>query len=336
MRPAVRFIVGVTVGAAVLAGYLYTVGTETVLSRAAAVAPWALALVVALVVLEGLADSIGVWASIAPLNGGLSGRQSVQFAFAGDFFDILSPAGPVSSEPIIARFISVSTETGYSDALGVRSVAKYVKSFAQLSLSAALGVVVVLGTPDAAGLLSTLGLAVVGLAVVGALVFALRGYLSEAFVVVLTPVVVRLSGYYRDRPYDRSVVADAVARYWERVAAFRDTRGLLSLIALGGVLEQCLTAAALWTALAGVGVTVDFLPILVVVPLPQVASVVPIPGSLGAYDLLLGGALVLVTAAAADAATAAALVVRTVALPFGTLAGGICVAYLRGWRPTGG
>jgi len=64
-----------------------------------------------------------------------------------------------------------------------------------------------------------------------------------------------------------------------------------------------------------------------------VASVVPIPGSLGAYDLLVGGALVLVTSAPAAAAAAAVLVVRTVALPFGATTGGVCASLLPGWRP---
>jgi uncharacterized membrane protein YbhN (UPF0104 family) len=333
VRRSVRFVAGVVVGAVVLGGYLYTVDPETVLARAAAIAPWALGAVVTLVVLEGVADGIGVWASLSPLNGGLSGPKSVQFALAGDFFDILSPAGPVSSEPIMARFISVATETGYSEALGVRSVAKYVKSGAQLSLSALLGSVVLVGTPGASGLLSLLGVSIAGLAVAGGLILLSRQYISTGLVTVLTPVLSRLSGIYRDQPYDRSVVAGTVARYWERITDFREQRGLLALIVVGGLLEQCLTAAALWVALAGVGSGVGFLPVLVVVPLPQIASVVPIPGSLGAYDLLLGGALVLVTAAGTGAATAAVLVVRTVALPFGAVAGGVCVAYLRGWRP---
>lgn len=333
VRRALRFAVGVGVGATVFAGYLYTVGTDTVLARVTAITPWALALVVALIVLEGVADGFGVWASIAPLNGGLSTGQSVQFALAGDFFDILSPAGPVSSEPIMARFISVTTETGYSEALGVRSVAKYVKSGSQLSLSAVLGVAVLAGTPDASGLLSVLAVSVFGLAAAGGVILASRRQISTGVVAVATPILSRLSGLFRDQPCGRAVVAASVRRYWERIVEFRSSAGLLSLIVVGGLLEQVLTAAALWVALAGVGEPVTLLPILVVVPLPQVASVVPIPGSLGAYDLLLGGALVLVTGATAGPATAGVVVVRTVALPFGALAGGVCVASLRGWRP---
>ena len=108
---------------------------------------------------------------------------------------------------------------------------------------------------------------------------------------------------------------------------------MLLLIAVGGLLEQFLTATALWVALTGLGVDSVFLPILVVIPLPQVASAVPIPGSLGAYDLLLGGALVVVTGVPTAVATAAVLLFRTLSLPFSALAGGICVGYLRGWRP---
>lgn len=327
-------MLGVTLGAGLLAWYLVTVGVESVLSRATAIAPWAFVLVVGLVVLEGLADSIGVWASIEPLGDGLTPVQSVQFALAGDFFDILSPAGPVSSEPIMARFISVATDTGYADALGVRSVAKYVKAGAQLLVSGVLGLAILFGTPDMTALLTTVAIAIVGLLVFGGVVLLSRDYVSRVLVAVVAPIVTRVSALFRADPHDRSVVVNAVQRFWERILGFRGSPALLGLIALGGIIEQVLTAAALWVALAGTGTPVVFLPILVIVPLPQVASVVPIPGSLGAYDLLIGGALVLVTGAPAAATATAVLVVRTVALPFGATTGGLCVSFLPGWRPS--
>jgi uncharacterized membrane protein YbhN (UPF0104 family) len=331
-----RFLVGVAVGALVLGGYLSTVGVGTVVDRLAVVGPPVVAVVFVLVALEGVADAIGVWASIEPLGEGLSGPDSVRFALAGDFFDVLSPAGPVSSEPIMARFYSVATGAGYSDALGVRSTAKYVKSGTQVACSGLLGLFVLAGSPEVTRILLTLGASAVGLVALGGVLLRSRRVLSTGLVAGLTPIVTRVSGLYRDEPYGRATVVDAVDRYWGRIVAFRETPGLVALIAGGGLLEQALTAAALWVALSGVGVGSAFLPILVVVPLPQVASVVPIPGSLGAYDLLLGGAVVAVTGAPVAGATAAVLLVRTLALPFGTVAGGICVASLRGWRPTAG
>lgn len=333
MRRVIRFIVGVGMGGFILGGYLYTVGAETVLNRVIAVSPWVVGVVLLLVILEGLADAIGVWASIEPLGDGLTGPESVQFALAGDFFDILSPAGPVSSEPIMARFFSVATGAGYSDALGVRSTAKYVKSGSQAIFSGLAGLFILAGSPEVTPVLLILGVSITGLVVLGGVILRSRTHLSTGLVAGLTPVVTRVSGLYRDQPYDRAIVADAVDRYWQRIVDFRETPGLLVLIVVGGLVEQLLTATALWIALSGLGVNSVFLPILVIIPLPQVASVVPIPGSLGAYDLLLGGALVLVTGAPSVSATAAVLLVRTLSLPFGAIAGGICVAYLRGWRP---
>lgn len=81
---------------------------------------WAAGAVLLILVAKSLSDGVGVWTSMKPLNGGLSPRTSVQYALAGDFFDTLSPAGPVSSEPIMAHFFRVATETTYSEALGVR------------------------------------------------------------------------------------------------------------------------------------------------------------------------------------------------------------------------
>ncbi|WP_276259973.1 lysylphosphatidylglycerol synthase domain-containing protein [Haloglomus litoreum] len=333
MRGYVRFAVGAGLGAAALAAYLWFVGVGTVLDRLGAVTLSVAAVVAVLVVLEGAADGIGVWASVRPLGDGLTGPQGVQFALAGDFFDTLSPAGPVTSEPIMARFIGVTTDTTYSGALAVRSVAKYVKSGSQVLVSLALGAVLLLGGNSQRVVLLTLAGALGVILVVGVVLVVLRRQLSRGLVAVLAPVVARVSGLWRAEPLDRAAVEAAVARYRERIGLFRDRPDLLALIALGGLLEQVLTATALWVALSGAGAPVAWLPIVVVIPLPQAASVVPVPASLGAYDLLLAGALTLVTGAAAAAAAAAVLLLRTAAIPFALGAGGLCVAFLRGWRP---
>jgi uncharacterized membrane protein YbhN (UPF0104 family) len=124
-----------------------------------------------------------------------------------------------------------------------------------------------------------------------------------------------------------------VDRFRARAAAFLDAPGLIVLIAVGGLLEQCLTAGALWIALSGTGTGVALVAVVALIPLPQAASVVPIPGSLGAYDLLLAGALVATTGAPAASAAAAVLVVRTFGIGVSLAGGGLAVAFLRGWRP---
>ena len=298
-----------------------------------AVAPWAVGVVLVLVVAEAVADSLGMWASVRPLGAGLSVPRSVQFAFAGDFFDTLSPAGPVSSEPIMARFVGVATETTYSEALGVRGLAKYVKSVTQLLVSTAIVGVLLLDGVTPRFVAVTLGGAAIALLVVGTVVVRSRVTLSRGLTAVLGPVVGRLSALYREQPHSPEAVAAAVDRFWLRIVRFRDEPGLLGLIALGGCLEQLLTAAALWVALAGTGTTVAILPIVAVVPLPQAASALPVPASLGAYDILLAGALVLMTGAVLADATAAALVVRTFSLTVALVGGGVATGFLRGWRP---
>ncbi|SFR63573.1 lysylphosphatidylglycerol synthase domain-containing protein [Halogeometricum limi] len=336
MRRLTRFLVGVVLGASAFAGYLAFVGVDDVLRRVGEIAPAAVAVVVLLVAAEGAVDGVGVWASVRPLKGGVSVAKSVQFALAGDFFDTLSPAGPVSSEPIMARFIGVETETTYSDALAVRGVAKYVKSGAQLLVSTALAAVVVAGGSSSRVVLVTLAGAAAALLCFGVALVWFRSQVSRGAVLALTPVVRWLSSLYRDDPYDERVVEAAVERFWSRILRFRDRPGLLALVAVGGVAEQLLVAAALWVALAGTGTTVSLLPIVAIVPLPQASSIVPIPGSLGTYDVLLGGALAVVTDASPASTAAAVVVVRTITLPFGLSVGGLCVAFLRGWRPTAG
>lgn len=339
VRPArnvhrhLRFVLGILLGGSALVGYLWYVGPAIVLERASAIAGWAIAAVAVLVVAEAAADGVGVWASVRPLNGGLSPGRSVQFAFAGDFFDVLSPAGPVSSEPIMAQFFGVATGTSYSEALGVRGVAKYVKSAAQLLLSVLLVSVLLIGGSAPRSFLFTLAGAAITLGVVGVAIVLARDWVARAVVRVLTPVVTTISALYRSEPHGRATVTDAVARFRTRVATFRNAPGLIALIAVGGLLEQLLTAGALWVALSGTGTGVALVAIVALVPLPQAASVVPIPGSLGAYDLLLAGALVATTGTPAASAAAAVLVVRTFGLSVSLAGGGLAVAFLRGWRP---
>lgn len=333
MRRLARFLAGVTLGGGALAAYVAFVGVEDVLARAATVTAGALAAVVLLVVAEAVADGVGVWASVRPLNGGLGRFESVRFALAGDFFDTVSPAGPVTSEPVMARFIGVATDTGYSDALGVRSVAKYVKSGAQLLLSGVLAVALLAGGSAPTDVLLLLGTAFVGLAVLGLALVRARAVVTAVVVAAVSPVVRRVSGLYRDDPHGKDLVAAAAERFWERALRFREAPELVALIALGGLLEQVLTAGALWVALAGTGTTVALLPLVAVVPIPQAASVVPVPASLGAYDVLLAGVLVAMTGAPAVGAATAVLVVRAVSLPVAVGGGGLAVAFLRGWTP---
>lgn len=333
MHRVTRFLIGVLLGGGALVVYFASVGLDSVLARATGIAPWAALAVVGLVVCEGLADGIGVWASVNPLGRGLSGGESVQFALAGDFFDTLSPAGPVSSEPIMARFIGVATGTTYSDALAVRTVAKYAKSGTQLLLSTVVVLAVLVVGSSPRYVVVTLVAAALGLAALGVAVLRFRRVVSRAVVFLVTPLVYWLSSLYREEPYGRVVVESAVERFWSRILGFRGRPKLLALVAVGGVLEQVLTATALWVALAGTGSAVAFLPIVAVVPLPQVSSVAPIPASLGAYDVLLGGIIVAMTTASPAAAAAAVLIVRTASIPFGLSAGGLCAAFLRGWRP---
>lgn len=333
MRPVLRGVVGAAIGGGALLLYLWFVGADEVLGRLGRVPATIVGVAVLLVVAEGVADGIGVWASVRPLKGGLDVPRSVLFALAGDFFDTVSPAGAASSEPIMARFFSVATATGYSEALGVRSVAKYVKAVAQLVASGLLAIALVLARPAAESVALTLGVALVALAAVGGAAVVFRGLLTRAVVAAATPVVARVSSAYRETPFDRDAVVAAVERFRQRVGEFRTEPGLLGLIVFGGLLEQVLMGLAYWSLLVATGSPAALLAVVVVVPLPQAASVVPIPASLGTYDLVMVGALVVSTGATAVAATTAVLILRTLTITFAVGAGGVSVAFLRGWRP---
>jgi uncharacterized membrane protein YbhN (UPF0104 family) len=331
MRRRVRLVAGLLLGGGGLLFYLWYAGFGDIATQLRAVGPVILAVVAGLVILEGVVDGLGVWASVRPLGDGLTSLESVQFALAGDFFDIVSPAGPASSEPIMAQFIRTTTETNYSEALGVRSVAKYVKSAAQVLLSTVLAVLLLQGNTAVAPILRPLAIAAVAIVGIGVLVAVGGPALSQLLVTVVTVVVRVIRGLVPWFDADDAVVENAVGRFRRRIGEFRTAPLLVGLIAVGGILEQTVVATALWLLLSELGVATAFVPILMIVPLPQVGTVVPIPASLGSYDVLLGGALVLTTGVSGPVAASAVLVFRGLTLLFGLAAGGFCAAQLRGW-----
>ena len=331
MRSRVRLLVGLLLGGGGVLAYLQFVGLGDVTTTLRDATPAVVAVVAVLVVVEGAVDGVGVWASVRPLGRGLSGPESVKFALAGDFFDIVSPAGSASSEPIMAQFIGTATETSYSEALGVRGVAKYVKSGGQVFLSAAVGLLVLRGEASAPTVLTVLGAAIVVVLLLGVFVALAGNLLQRALIAVLEPIAGVVTAIVPGVDPDDGFVREAVGRFATRIAEFRDAPGLVALIVAGGVLEQAVVSVALWVLLTDLGATVALAPIFVVVPLPQAATVVPIPASLGTYDVLLGGALVLTTGVAGATAAAAVVVFRGLSLLFGLSAGGFCAALLRGW-----
>lgn len=331
MRRRIRLVAGLVLGGGGLLLYLWYAGFGDIAARLRAVGPLVLTVVAVLVVIEGTVDGLGVWASVRPLGDGLTSLESVQFALAGDFFDIVSPAGPASSEPIMAQFIRTTTETNYSEALGVRSVAKYVKSAAQVILSTVIAVLLVQGNTTVGPILRPLGIAVVAIVGVGVLVAVGGTALSQVLVAVITTIVRVIRGIVPWFDADKGVVQKSVGRFQRRIGEFRTAPLLVGLIAVGGILEQILVATALWLLLSELGVATAFVPILMIVPLPQVGTVVPIPASLGSYDILLGGALAFTTGVSGPVAASAVLVFRGLTLLFGLTAGGFCAAQLRGW-----
>lgn len=250
--------------------------------------------------------------------------------FVGDFFDVLSPAGPMSSEPIIAQFFDTTTETSYSEVPGVHGVVRHVKSVARLLLSVALVGALFLDAPASRFVLVMLTGTVAVLVVVGAALVWARGTLSMVVVATLTPVVRVVTGVTRRTPLGRDAVTGVVERFWEHVIQFRDMPELLGVIVFSGVFEQLPTSLAPRVTPVGTDTTVAFIPIVAVILLPRATNVVPVPGGLGAYDVFLVGALSLMTDVPAAGATATMLIVRTFELLVPLGCGGVATELLHG------
>lgn len=93
-----------------------------------------------------------------------------------------------------------------------------------------------------------------------------------------------------------------------------------------------LTPLAPWVALAGTDTTVTLIPIAAAISLPQTTNVIPVPGSLGVYDMLLAGVLSLTTGTPVAGAATAALIVRTFKLLVSLGCGGVTTRFLHDVR----
>ncbi len=335
MRRRLRFLVGLGLGVTGLAIYLSLIGAEQALGRVLSVTRLVLLTVLLLVVLEGVVDGLGVWASVRQLNGGVSPLSAVRLALAGDFFDILSPAGPVSSEPMVAVATRRLTETSYTEVLGARTVAVYTKATAQVFVSSALGLLILTGQPRGGRVLSLFLVLSVGSIL---LVWLLARFWSSlrAGAIAIGRALGRAIPFEGGRRARDRLPEEPLSGFEGRARALSRAPRLVVLIGIGGLLEQCLTATALYVALAGIGEPVSLAVLVVLVPFPQVAAVVPVPAGIGAHETLMAGAVSLVAGVAIVPATAAVLVLRTLSIPFGLSVGGLSAALLPGWSAFAG
>ncbi len=245
--------------------------------------------------------------------------------FSATFTDYVTPFGKAGGGPFIAYVLSTHEEADYQDSLvsvlttDTLNLVPYF-TFAILGF---VGLAVTGNFPDQARLL-VWGLGVL-MVVVPAVVIAVWRFEEkvEATVVkVLGPVAKRT-----DR-VDISSLRERIDDFYDNLDYIADHPRPVAHTLGYAFVGWVFFALPLYFAGQTLGVTIDPLLVLFIVPASSLASFVPTPGGTGAVEAMLVGLLVALTSLNADVAAAIALVYRVASYWFTIAVGGIATFYV--------
>ncbi len=317
MNTRTRSLLAAVLGVVVFLIFAYIIGVERVWQNIRRVSLLTAGVIVLFVLTETLIDAVRFRASTFPLQETVSIYEGFLLSLMGDLIGIFVPAGGIVSEPIIAYPLSNATNTEPIDAFAVRAAADYLEVLSQLLVSLVI-------------LLAFIGpqyipVGVIQLPVIGVIACAL-----------LAVFVASLSGL---NSYQESInsIADRLRIRSILTGVRRIIRGAVSLVlnpaALGSILllsvgEQLIIAGSIWMILPNKGVH-TLLILVAIVPIGQVAAVVPVPGAIGIYDTFAAGLIYLIIGVPLPAATVAVAVPRSVGLIFTLLLGSVATVKIR-------
>jgi uncharacterized protein (TIRG00374 family) len=237
------------------------------------------------------------------------------------------PLGHVGGPAVVAYAYDRATALGYDRAIAVSTVGEAVSLFTSVGLTV-LGVSLVASRAGGAdgGLLVTLAaILVAGTVAVAAIVLYRRafvGRLARGTARVVAASVGRLSDRVRRATTPETVDA-GVARYYRTVDHVgADRTAVATAVALTST-AWVLYAAPLYLCALAVGVDVGVGVAFVLVPAGGLATVVPLPGGLGGYEVGMTGGMVLLAGVDPAAAAAAVLLYRLAGYWLLVLFGGV-------------
>lgn len=251
---------------------------------------------------------------------------------AGMFTKQVVPMGHVGGPALVAYAYDRVVSLGYEQSIAVVTIGEAITIVCSASL-ALLGTVSVIAGESIVG--NRRLLVVVTFFVVVSLLAAIfviqyrRGAVRlvvYGFARVLRVTVGRLSGRVRQAS-DPDRVARGLARYYRTFDTVAGDRRALfvafGLTALGWV---CF-AAPLYTVALAVGIELPLVAAFLLVPASGFTTVVPVPGGLGGYEIVLAGAIVALLGVDTTAAAAAVLLYRLCSYWFLLLVGGLSAAH---------
>jgi hypothetical protein len=312
-----RSLLAAAFGVLIFILYVHVVGGRHVWQNIQQVSPRTVGIVIVFVLIESLIDGVRFRASTIPLEETISTIEGILFSLMGDLVGTAVPAGGIASESIVAFPLSNAAHTRYFDALGVRAAADYIEIVSQFLVSLAILTIFISRQRIPKGLLY---LVIVGVA----------GCVLLAVFVILWSVLsnLRESIHMIGEWFGISMVIIRVQQARRRAVSLVINPRISGVIAVLSVAEQVTIAGSMWVLIPNNSVS-TLLVIAAIIPIAQIATIVPVPGSIGVYDAFTAGIIHLLTGVSLPTATVAVTVPRSLGLIFTILFGTVATVSIQ-------
>ena len=245
--------------------------------------------------------------------------------FSATFTDYVTPFGKAGGGPFIAYILSTHEEASYQDSLvsvlttDTLNLVPYF-TFAILGF---VGLAVTGGLPQQARLLLWgLGVLMIVIPIVVVVVWKYEAKVEGAMVRILNPVAKRT-----DR-VDIDNLRERIRDFYDNLDYITDHPRPMAHTLVYAFVGWAFFALPLYLAGLTLGVHIDPLLVLFIVPASSLASFVPTPGGTGAVEAMLTGLLVALTGVSGGTAAAIAIIYRVASYWFVIAAGGIATFYV--------
>ena len=240
--------------------------------------------------------------------------------YAATFVDYVTPFGKAGGGPFVAYVLSTDERASFEDALASVVTADTLNLVPFFTFAGVGFLALATGGGIPAGFtvliygLAALLLLIPGL---GYLAWTRRDATENALVTVLRPV-----SRHTDR-VDVDGVREGVDLFYERLDVITGTNHAVAHSLAYAYLGWVFFAAPLYLAAMAVGVTIDPLLVLFIVPASTLASFVPTPGGLGGVEAAISGLLTALAGVTPATAAGIALLYRVASYWFVVAVGGV-------------
>jgi uncharacterized protein (TIRG00374 family) len=251
-------------------------------------------------------------------------RSLVPTYYAATFADYVTPFGKAGGSPFIAYVLSTDDRANYQESLAGVVTADLLNLLPFFTF-AGVGFVALLvqsRIPNSArGLITGLAVLAIAMPLFVYLSYRKRDFVEGLVVKVTGPISART-----DR-IDGEGLRDGVDGFYDRIDVISGHPGTMGHTLVYAFVGWVFFAAPLYLAARSLGVPLDPLLVLFIVPASTLAGVTPTPGGLGGVEAAIVGLIVALTPITTGTAAAVALLYRVASYWLVVLVGGVATGY---------